>query len=381
MTRDQLVVVAVAGLASVVVGALGLLAGRLVRRRSLAWQLGLVAAVAVGSQLAGTLAIARLMFLSRHDLAVVTLVTAAAAVGAMVVALLLGQMLVRWSLALTEQVRGVDPALPEPPTAAGSPAEFRALSRELAATRERLTEARAREQRAEESRRELVSWVSHDLRTPLAAIRALTEALEDGLAPDPARYLAQVRAEVDRMVGMVEDLFELSRIHAGVLRLDPMRVGVEDLVSGALAGAEAVAVARGVRLTGRAPAGLEAEVDAAALDRVLGNLLANAVRHTPPGGEVEVVGEPGPAGVRLSVRDACGGIPDADRDRLFDVGWRGSTARTPEPPVDAAPGTPGGEGAGLGLAIVRGLVEAHRGTVVVEEAPGGCRFVVDLPVV
>ena len=97
----------------------------------------------------------------------------------------------------------------------------------------------------EQSRRELVSWVSHDLRMPLAGLRAMTEALEDGLADDPSRYHAQMRAEVDRMVRMVDDLFELSRIHAGVLRLSPQPVALGDVVSEAIAGADMVARARG----------------------------------------------------------------------------------------------------------------------------------------
>ena len=102
---------------------------------------------------------------------------------------------------------------------------------------QKLAESRDRELALEQSRRELVSWVSHDLRTPLAGLRAMTEALEDGLADDPGRYHAQMRAEVDRMVRMVDDLFELSRIHAGVLRLSPQPVALGDVVSEALAGA------------------------------------------------------------------------------------------------------------------------------------------------
>ena len=131
------------------------------------------------------------------------------------------------------------------------PAELRRPVRRAGhATSERLAESRAREARLEESRRELVSWVSHDLRTPLAGLRAMTEALEDGMAEDPARYHRQIRAEVDRMVRMVDDLFELSRIHAGMLRLEPEPLLLGDLVSEAIAGADPVARARNVRLGG-----------------------------------------------------------------------------------------------------------------------------------
>ena len=121
------------------------------------------------------------------------------------------------------------------------PSELQALSAELARTSRRLEESRLREARLEGSRRELVSWVSHDLRTPLAGMRAMAEALEDGMVEDPARYHRQIRAEVDRMVRMVDDLFELSRIHAGVLTLSPETVALGDLVSEAIAGADPMA--------------------------------------------------------------------------------------------------------------------------------------------
>ena len=104
--------------------------------------------------------------------------------------------------------------------------------------------------------------MSHDLRTPLAGMRAMTEALEDGLADDPQRYRRQIRSEVDRMVRMVDDLFELSRIHAGVLTLAPEPVVLRDLVSEAIAGADPVARARSVRLGGRVEEGVEVSADA-----------------------------------------------------------------------------------------------------------------------
>ena len=120
--------------------------------------------------------------------------------------------------------------------AAVGPAELDRAADELDATSRKLAESRERERRLEESRRELVAWVSHDLRTPLAGLRAMAEALEDGMADDPARYHRQIRAEVDRMVRMVDDLFELSRIHAGdAARCTPEPVSLGDLVGDALA--------------------------------------------------------------------------------------------------------------------------------------------------
>ena len=198
-----------------------------------------VAMVAVLAVIAGTLATSRAMFISSHDLGVIALVATVAGV----VALGLrargrhgpGPVVARPAgagagLRRQRRVRGLDRP--------GAPAELEDLVEELRRTSAKLSESRDREVALEQSRRELVSWVSHDLRTPLAGLRAMTEALEDGLADDPARYHAQMRAEVERMVRMVDDLFELSRIHAGVLRLSPQPVALGDVVSEALASAD-----------------------------------------------------------------------------------------------------------------------------------------------
>lgn len=376
---DRLVILLVALGAGLAVGAAGLAVGWLVRRRSLRWQLGLVAVVPVLAVLLGVVAIAQLMFLSPHDLEVVMLVTVSSATISLAVAALLAEALVRWSRSLREHVRriGGGDADDEPPEA---PAELRHLADDLAVARARLEEASEREARLEDSRRELVSWVSHDLRTPLAGIRAMTEALEDGMAVDPPRYHRQIRGEVDRMVRMVDDLFELSRIHAGVLRLHPEVVLLGDLVSEAIAGADAVAREHGVRLDGEVQPGLQVAVDPAGLGRVLGNLIVNGIRHTPSDGSVQVSARAIGDEVELAVADQCGGIEPATMDRVFDVAFRGAEARTPDDPtIPHATGR-----AGLGLAIVRGLVEAHDGRVEVanvgDDRVTGCRFVVRLPV-
>jgi signal transduction histidine kinase len=236
-------------------------------------------------------------------------------------------------------------------------------------------EVRERERRVEASRRELVAWVSHDLRTPLAGLRAMAEALEDGVVADAATvadYHRRIRTETDKMAGLVDDLFELSRINAGALRLSLAAVSLGDVVSDAVASAQPVAAARRVRLVasnGDWPIVRGSEPE---LSRIVANLLRNAIRHTPSDGTVSVTGgRDGDAGW-LAVSDACGGIPDVDLSRVFDVAFRGEAARTP--------GTAAG-GGGLGLAIVRGLVEAHRGEVAVRNVDGGCRFVVRLPAV
>ena len=373
MSHDQVVIVLTTAGWSGGVGLVGGLIVWMARRSSVVWLTVAIATTAVLAVVAGTVATSRAMFLSGHDLGVITLVAAVAGVVALLFAAAVGSALARWSRQLRDEARrfGESGAF----VAAGSgPAEFTALSDELRRTSERLAESRSRELALEQSRRELVSWVSHDLRTPLAGLRAMTEALEDGLAGDPSRYHAQMRTEVDRMVRMVDDLFELSRIHAGVLQLAPQPVALGDVVSEALAGADSVARARGVRLGGSVEEDVLVTVDPSGLSRVVSNLLMNAIRHTPAEGLVEVYGRSVPDGVELSVTDACGGLRAEDLDRVFDVGWQGTSARTPV--HDDAPSNPG---AGLGLAIVKGIVEAHLGHVAVTNHEPGCRFLVTLP--
>lgn len=370
---DILLIVGVAAVAAVLAGLAGLGVARLIRRRSIRWQLALLATVPVlGAYLAAT-AVAQMMFLSSHDLLVMTVVTSVAAVVAVGVALLVGTAVTRWSDGLRDQVRRMGASTPLL-VDDGGPAEIRELSEELTRTQRDLQQAQERERRLEESRRELVSWVSHDLRTPLAGLRAMTEALEDGMAPEPTDYHRRIRVEVDRMSGMVDDLFELSRIHAGVLRLSLEPVLLGDLVSEALAGADPVARARRVRLGGVVEDGIEVVADPAGLSRVVSNLLMNAIRHTPADGVVEISGRSVPDGIELAVTDACGGLAEEDMARVFDLAWQGTQARTPT-------ATDPGRGSGLGLAIVKGIVEAHRGRVWVEnETSGpGCRFRVNLP--
>ncbi|MET9930437.1 MULTISPECIES: ATP-binding protein [unclassified Streptomyces] len=365
--KDVLVIALFAFAGAVCAGLAGAVLLRLVRHRSVAVSLAVVAAVTVTAMLAGTLAVAQAMFLSAHDLWVVTVVAAMAALVSLAVALLLGRWVVARSHALTKAARDFGDGGSFSAPGGTATAELAALTLELASTSAKLDESRRRERTLEASRRELVAWISHDLRTPLAGLRAMAEALEDGVAADPARYHRQIRTEVERLTTMVTDLFELSRIHAGALALAPSRLSVHDLVGDALGGADPLAREHGVRLSGEAVQAVPVEVDGKEMIRVLANLLVNAIHHTPPDGTVAVAAERREDTVVLSVTDGCGGIRDEDLPRVFDTGWRGTEARTPP------------AGAGLGLAIVRGIVEAHAGSAEVRNVPGGCRFEVTLP--
>ncbi|MGH3776298.1 MAG: sensor histidine kinase [Pseudonocardiaceae bacterium] len=236
-------------------------------------------------------------------------------------------------------------------------------------------EARARDQAAESARRELVAWISHDLRTPLAGIRAMTEALADSVVTDPdevAQYAQRIGQQTQRLTGMVDDLFQLSRISSGALRLTLSAIPLGEVVSEALAVESVNAARKGVRLL--ADAGSEWPVVQGSdpeLARVVRNLLSNAIRHTPPDGTVVVAAGARDGQAWLRVDDACGGIPEPDLERVFDVAYRGNTARTPAPADES--------GAGLGLAIARGLVEAHAGRIEARNHGPGCRFEILLP--
>ncbi|GKQ42041.1 sensor histidine kinase KdpD [Streptomyces sp. A012304] len=367
MLRDTFLIALYSAIGAAAAGLLGTAALRLVRHRSVTLSLAVVAAVTVAAMLAGTMLVAWAMFLSDHDLWVVTMVCSMAAVVSLAVALVLGRSVVKGSRALAKATRAFGDGGSFTPPAAAPTAELAALSRELAATSAKLAASREREQALEASRRELVAWISHDLRTPLAGLQAMAEALEDGMVADPRVYHARIRTEVERMSDMVGDLFELSRIQAGVLALNTARISVYDLVGDAIAGADALAREHGVRLVGAGVEPVPIEVDGREMSRVLANLLVNAIRRTPADGTVAVSARREADSVVVSVTDGCGGILPEDLPRVFDTGWRGTDARTPP------------AGAGLGLAIVRGIVEAHMGRAAVHNVPGGCRFEVHLP--
>ena len=325
-----------AALAAVVAGVLGAVAVRALATRSLAAAAVVAPLVVVLSVAAGVVVTARAMFISEHDQAVVLVVT----LTALPIAAGFG-----WLIARRVQ-------------------ELMHRSAAEAAERDR-------DRQVEANRRELVAWVSHDLRTPLAGIRAMAEALEDGLAPTDGSYPARIRAEADRMSDMVGGLLALSRLQSGTLRLDRATVDLGDLVSDAVASARVLAAGRGVSVTGSAEPMVAARVDAGELSRALANLVTNAVTHTDAGGTVDVSLTRGDGSARIAIGDGCRGIPADDVDRLFEPGWRAGSSRTPA----------AGVGAGLGLAVARGIARAHGGDVVLAaNTARGCRFDLLVPV-
>lgn len=345
---DAVVLIGISFGAALVCGVVGWLlvapvrARRSPSRRAVRFRAGVVAltpAVCLG---VGSWIAARSMFVSPHDLSALAVVVCGAGVVGVLATLLL-----------------VD---------------------ELERRRQLIVAAHERQEMLERSRRELVAWVSHDLRTPLAGIRVMAEALSDGVVDDDATitaYHGRIQAESERLAQLVDDLFELSRLQVEQVSLAVERISLGDLVSDAVASAAASAGAKGVQLTGElvgeAP---ELDVSSPEMLRVVQNLLDNAIRHTPAGGEVKVEVSADDGHAELAVVDGCGGIPHTEIDRVFDLAYRGDSARTPQLPGEM-PGERGG--GGLGLAIARGLVEAHHGVIDVRNVDGGCRFTVRLP--
>jgi len=313
--------------------------------------LGSVAATLRGSQLDNLLV----------SMSVAALLSVAIGVG-------LAKLIMAASVELRRAVRLLD-QYPELPLPDAPTAELRAVANELSLTRQRLAEARAREKAVEHSRRELLTWIGHDLRGPLARITAIAEGLEDGVV-EPAetnRYHRAIRLQAERLAALVDDIFELAAIDAGTLRPSLVSMNLADLISDALAGAQPAAEGKQITLTGDAPRHLAVHADPRLLWRVLDNLLSNALRETPPGGTVEIIARDRADAVSLEVGDTCGGISQDAVARVFDPGFRVDPARS-------ADGR-----AGLGLTIARGFVNALRGDLTVQNTEIGCSFLAMLP--
>jgi signal transduction histidine kinase len=312
--------------------AAGLLAALIIRKApTLRLQLIGLALVAVLLPLASVLLSGVVMFQSGHDLTILA-VAAASSTAALAAAMLLARGFVR----PIEELHRTSAALAGGDLTAraepGGALELRELARSL-------NETAANLERLFEARRQLVAWASHDLRTPLASLQAMLEALEDGLA-SPDRYLPAMREQVRTLGILIDDLFELARIDAGALRLELRDAPLTPLVETCLRGFEAEAEAKRVRLEAHVDGTAAARCAPLQVERVLYNLLTNALRHTPSDGSVAVLVEPDASEVRVTVEDTGEGLTATD-------------------------------GGGLGLAIAQGLVRAQGGRVWAENRPGG----------
>jgi signal transduction histidine kinase len=253
------------------------------------------------------------------------------------------------------------------------------LAQAFNAMTERLAQAETDSRALDAARRDLVAWASHDLRTPLTSLRAMLDALTEGVVTDPEtvnRYLQQCRSEVSRMNAIINDLFELSQLDTGhlILKLEP--ASIADLISDTLQGFSLRAKEKGVELKGNVEPGLGTVLIAPEkISRVLQNLVENALRHTPSGGSVNIQARPSDGSITVSVCDTGEGIPPADLQRIFERFYRGERSRTRDSKAGQS------AGAGLGLAIAKGLVEAHHGRIWAESEPSkGTTISFSLPI-
>lgn len=219
-------------------------------------------------------------------------------------------------------------------------------------------------------RRDLVANASHELRTPLGALRARLENLVDGVEQPDRRALAEALSQVERLGALVEQLLDLSRLESGAVPLELDDVPAMQLLTEVTTEWREQAAARDVRLESfLLPADLRLRVDAARMQQVLGNVVANAIRHSPDGGRIVLTARANGGRPRLEVVDEGPGIPADELERVFERFYRSDRARS---------GDEGG--AGLGLAIARWIVELHEGTITATAAkPHGCRVIVELP--
>lgn len=369
--RPEVEAVALAAGTAGAVGVVGAIATIALARRSVALATAMGPVVVVASMAAGIYVTAQQMFLSSSDFTLISLVLAAC----VPIAFVCGVFLYR-------AVRRID-------TSATQAMTDRERDRSLAA-----------------SRREMISWASHDLKSPLAGIRIMAEALEDGIATDPADYHRRIRHESDRMNRMVDDLLEMSRLNQGDIQsdLDSVRtlLDLTEVTQDVIRSQHVVAEQHGVTVEVNESGPMCVTVDPSRIERAVANVVRNAILYTPEGGVVQVSLERtgatraaggsgcsggsggshgsgrsvGPVGSRgtgqtvyLHVSDTCGGLSAEDLERMFDPGWRGSASRTPQ----------AGAGIGVGLTITQAIVSEAGGSVEIDNFRDGCRVSVALP--
>jgi two-component system sensor histidine kinase BaeS len=337
-------------------------------RLALAYGVGLLVAVV------NVLTTSALMFLNTHDLTLLLLLLAFAAVISLAFAYAVAGALTAQIGVLSAAAQRLAEGDLQARVGIHGSDEIGRLAAAFDDMAERLEHAFDRERALEASRRELISAVSHDLRTPLATTRAMVEALADGVVTDKAdvqRYLGLILQETQHLSRLIDDLFELSQIDSGALRLRCMPIDVAELVAETVAAYQAPAAEHSVRID-EALTSARVEGDPERLQRVLRNLLDNALRHTPTGGTIQVTAAADGGQIQLSVSDSGPGVAADELERIFDRFYRSERSRRRDDGISA--------GAGLGLAIARGLVQAHRGRIWAEPSSlGGISVQIRLP--
>jgi two-component system sensor histidine kinase BaeS len=334
--------------------------------RSLRHQVLAVTLVALAIGAVAAVLLARLMILDSTELARVAGVLAITAVFATLLVVLASVPLGRDARRLEATVRRIEDGDRAVRTGVDRADELGHVARALDQLTARLDRLERERAGYEAERTAMLSSVGHDLRTPLAALRVAVEALSDGVAPDPDRYLRSMRRDVEALSALVDDFFLLARIEAGRLELHPTAVDLTEVADEAIEALAPVAASRGITVALAARARVHVRGNPTALGRVIRNLIDNAIRYGPEGSQVRVMvsadGKPS-----VHVVDDGPGFPHDFSAEAFGRFTRADASR------NRATG-----GAGLGLAIARGLVEAHGGRIWIEGPPGG-RVAFELP--
>lgn len=357
----------------IAIGAIDHAAGFSLRTKS-----GLAAATGSAVALLNIVIVAQLMFVSTgHDFRVLLALIAFSAVVTVFFSLWIASSTVRRLESITDAVRALASGDYGGRAHDSGNDEVARLARDVNSLAGRLQAAEDERAALAAERRELTSSIAHDLRTPLASVRAMVEALDDHVITDDEevqRYYTTIRREIERLSRMIGDLFELAQIDAGALRLEMRPVALQEIVTEVVDAMQAQARAGGVSLVLK----IESEppviaLDGARIERALANLVRNAIEHTPAGGSIDVrVTCLGPE-ASVTVADTGDGIAPADLPHIWTRFYRADKSRSRSGPLS--------DGAGLGLAISRGIIESHGGTIDVHSALGrGTEFTARLPV-
>ncbi|MEA2198353.1 MAG: hypothetical protein QOJ25_2404 [Solirubrobacteraceae bacterium] len=370
-TIETVAVLAVIGAASVAAAQAVVLARSHGRAGPLSRQFIFAVAIVIGPLILALVVIGLLMFASSHDVELVGFIVVFVGVIAVVASQRLGAAIMRDVEAVRDGLVAVGRGERELRISTTGRDELGELADAANAMIEQLHREEAARDQSDAARRGLVAAVSHDLRTPITSLSLLADAVGDDIVDEDTRrsYLDRMRTHIDALGALIDDLFELSRLEAGDIRWSLERVPLRELVGETVAAMRVQADLKGVAVHAEVPLELgPAHANPEKLQRVLFNLIQNAIRHTPADGSVVVRAEPVADRIEIEVADTGDGIAAPDREQVFEAFYRGGT--------DASR-TAGG--AGLGLAVSRAIVEAHGGKIWLPESPAGTRVRFSLP--
>lgn len=352
---DLALIFAATGLGASLLGFLAHRVGWWARASSLAHSLTLGHLLAALVGLAIVFVAARLMFINQHDLTLAGLLLLFASSVAVSFGYFLSNSIVDRLRALHDGARRLSEGDFSTRVAVTGRDEVAELALAFNQMAERLEKAEAESARLEQARRDFIAGASHDLRTPLASLRAMLDAIADNVAEDPADYIHRSLRVIGQLSRLTDDLVELARLDSASVPLELSPGSITEVIHSAVEGAAHGAEGKGIRLTSSGQAG-RVWMSEDSISRVLTNLLDNAIRHTAPGGEVQVQLQERNGSVQVSVQDSGQGIPADQLAHIFERFYRGEQSRTQG-------------GVGLGLAIAKELVEAHGGQIWAESAP------------